>query len=494
MIGGAYGANVLSGEFAGDPNADLLTYLVEKKTLRDTVVERGTLESQETVQGTCEVPGQDHKIIFIVPEGAIVKKGDEVVRFGTDNIDKQIAEKKVQVNEAERKLESAKQEIKVKENESDSLVSDAKFALAQAEIALEKYRDGDYSQQVADLRRSISEGESELERSSDNLQNFRALVKKGIQSPEQLREIELQVDGHRYRVTSDRRKLEVLKKYTYREQMSLLTHNVEDGKLKLERAKTTAEAQKQQAKTEVSRAERGLEIQKEELAEKTKAKEKCVIIAPQPGTVAYTNSRWDPPDRKIREGAEVYEGKSIFNLPDMSRMQAKVSVHESVVNKIKKEQQASIRIDAFPDYKFKGEVEKVSQLSKSSYYSNTQNYEVIVHIKEIPEGVALKPGMTAEVECNVGLYKDVLAVPITTVTENYGQFYVFRKSGDDFVKHRIEIDRVTSSFIEVTEGLSVGDELAMDAYQRGLLEFGDSDQDEVKDDAKPKASPEGPPE
>ena len=91
MIGVAYGANVLSGEFAGDPNADLLTYLVEKKTLRDTVVERGTLESQETVQGTCEVPGQDHKIIFIVPEGAIVKKGDEVVRFGTDNIDKPVS-------------------------------------------------------------------------------------------------------------------------------------------------------------------------------------------------------------------------------------------------------------------------------------------------------------------------------------------------------------------------------------------------------------------
>lgn len=492
LTGAAYGANVLSETFTIDPNANLLTYTVKKKTLRDTVVERGSLESQETVLGKCEVPGREHKIIFIVPEGSMVKKGDEVVKFSSDSIDKLIAEKKVQVNEAERKLETAKQEIKVKKNASDSLVSDAEFALAQAEIALEKYRDGDYQQQVAEFERSISEGEAELERSSDQLQNFRALVKKGIRSPEQLRNIELQVQSHRHRVVRDRRQLEVLTKYTYKEQITLREHNVSDGKLKLERAKTTAEAQKRQAETEVTRAERSLKLQKEELKEKEDAKEKCVILAPQPGTVAYANEYYWSDDHKIREGAEVHEGKSIFNLPDMSRMQVKVSVHESVVNKIKKDQRASIRIDAFPDHKFEGEVKTISQLSDSTRYNASQNYDVIVHILTIPDGVNLKPDMTAEVEVKVGTYKDVLAVPVTTVTESYGQSYVFRKSNDEFPKHRIEIGRVTNSFIEVTEGLSVGDELAMDAYQRGLIEFGGSNEEEAGADSKPAAPAEGP--
>ena len=493
LTGTAVAANLIAERLAVDPNADLLTYIVEEKTLRDTVIERGALESQETVLGKCEVPGHGHKIVFIVPEGSMVKKGDEVVKFSSDAIDKLIAEKKVQVNEAERKLETAKQEIRVKQNESDSLVSDAEFALAQAEIALEKYRDGDYQQAVADLQRSISEGEAELERSVDELQNFRALVKKGIRSPEQLRNIELRVQSHRHRVVRDRRQLEVLTKYTYREQMTLLKHNVEDGKLKLERAKTTAEAQKRQAETEVSRAERNLKLQQDELKETEAAKEKCVILAPQPGTVAYANEYWWSDDRKIREGAEVHEGKSIFNLPDMSRMQVKVSVHESVVNKIKKDQKASIRIDAFPDHKFKGEVMTVSQLSDSSYFRTTQNYEVIVRILEIPDGVDLKPGMTAEVEVKVGTYKNVLAVPVTTVTENYGQSYVFKKSKNEFVKHRIEIGRVTNSFIEATDGLAVGDELAMDAYQRGLIEFGNSTDEEPEGDAESTPGNQGPP-
>lgn len=493
LVAGGFAANLIAETLKEDPNANLLTYIVQKKTLRDTVVERGTLESQETVLGKCEVPGHEHKITFIVPEGSIVKKGDEVVKFSSDSIDKQIAEIKVQVNESERKLESSKEEIKVKKNESDSLVSDAEFALAQAEIALEKYRDGDYQQAVADLKRLISEGEAELERSVDSLQNFRALVKKGIRSPEQLRNIELQVQSHRHRVVRDRRQLEVLEKYTFKEQMTKLKHDVKDGKLKLERAKTTAQAQKRQAETEVVRAERNLELKKETLKEKQDAKEKCLILAPQPGTVAYVNEYWWSDDRKIREGAEVHEGKSIFNLPDMSRMQAKVSVHESVVNKIKKEQKASIRIDAFPDIKFKGEVKTVSQLSDSSHYRSTQNYEVIVHILDIPEGVDLKPGMTAEVEVKVGTYEDVLAVPVTTVTENYGQSYVFKKTGDEFVKHRIEIGRVTSSFIEVTDGLVVENELAMDAYQRGLLEFGDSDEEGADNASEQDKASEGAP-
>ena len=498
LVGGAVAANVIAEKFKVDPNKDLLTFVVKKKTLRDTVVERGTLESQETVLGKCEVPGHEHKIVFIVPEGSVVKKGDEVVKFSSDSIDKLIAEKKIEVNEAERKLETAQQEIKVKQNESDSLVSDAEFALTQAEIALEKYREGDYQQQVAELERSINEGEAELERSVDQLQNFRALVKKGIRSPEQLRNIELQVKSHRHRVVRDRRQLEVLTNYTYKEEITQREHNVKDGKLKLERAKTTAIAQKSQAETEVTRAEQNLALQKEELKEKEDAKDKCAILAPQPGTVAYANEYWYSDDRKIREGAEVHEGQSIFNLPDMSRMQVKVSVHESVVNKIKKDQKASILIDAFPDHKFKGQVKIVSQLSDSSRYRATQNYEVIVPILEIPEGVALKPGMTAEVEVKVGVYKDVLAIPVTTVTENYGQSYVFRKSGDDYLKHRIEIGRVTNSFIEVTKGLSVGDELAMDAYQRGLLEFGGSNEDEDEADTaappvEPSAEPAGGP-
>jgi hypothetical protein len=51
---------------------------------------------------------------------------------------------------------------------------------------------------------------------------------------------------------------------------------------------------------------------------------------------------------------------------------------------------------------------------------------------------------------------------------------------------------VTNSFIEVTDGLSTGDELAMDAYQRGLLEFGDSEGEEADADAPP-AEPAGGP-
>ena len=44
------------------------TYVVQRRTIEDRVVERGTIESQKTVYGKCEIPGRS-KITFIVARG-----------------------------------------------------------------------------------------------------------------------------------------------------------------------------------------------------------------------------------------------------------------------------------------------------------------------------------------------------------------------------------------------------------------------------------------
>ena len=51
--------------------------------------------------------------------------------------------------------------------------------------------------------------------------------------------------------------------------------------------------------------------------------------------------------------------QKIFSLPDMSHMQVKVNTHESLVKKIKVGQPAEIRIDAFANAVFTGEVKSV---------------------------------------------------------------------------------------------------------------------------------------
>ena len=432
------------------------------------------MESQETVEGKCQLPGES-KIIFIVPEGTRVKKGDEVVRLDSERLDKAIDEKKIAVNEAERVVEEAKQEIQVQKNKNQTDISAAEFELTQAELDLVKYREGDYKAEVADFERSISEGEAELEKYLDQLASWRDLVKRGYRTPEQLREFEFRVNGARHALERDKQKLKVLIEYDHKKKITEFEYKVADGKLKLARAKETAIAEEKKTEAQHNRAKIALDLEKQELAALEEKKKNCVITAPQNGTVAYANKPWFDSSQRIREGTSVWNDRDIFYLPDMSRMQVAVNVHESVVNKVTKNQKAKIRVDAFPDIVFEGTVQRISQLANSSWFGSTQNYQAVVTIDSIPEGISLKPGMTAEVEILVGIYTDIIAVPVNAVTEHFGQSYVYSQTGLKFARQQVEVGRVTNSFVEVKEGIRVGDKLALDAYKRGLEDFGDKE-------------------
>ena len=89
LVGGPSGY-LLARNATGTADAPL-TWTAATTDLRITVTERGTLESQKTVNGVCEIEGYDNKIIFIVEEGSTVKEGDVVVRFDSAQIDKEIA-------------------------------------------------------------------------------------------------------------------------------------------------------------------------------------------------------------------------------------------------------------------------------------------------------------------------------------------------------------------------------------------------------------------
>lgn len=475
-------------------DSDVLTHVVAIRTIHDKVVEHGTLESQKTVEGKCELPGGS-KITFIVPEGTTVKKGDEVVRLDSEKLDQAIDEKKIEVNEAERKVEESTQEIEVQENKNEGDISTAEFELEQAKLNLEKYKEGEFNAEVSDFERSIAEGEAELEKNLEKLESYRALVKKGYRSPEQLREQRLLVTSAQHRLERDKQKLFVLKEYESKQKLSEYEHAVSNGELKLKNAKSTAEAELRKAKSELERAEYALELEKQELKELEDKRNKCKICAPQNGTVAYANKRWFDADERIREGADVWEGRAIFYLPDMDKMQVSVNIHESVVNKVAEGQNAIIRISSFPDQVFDGTVKRVSQLANSSWYRSTQNYQAVVLIDSIPEGISLKPGMTAEVEIQVGTYRDIVAVPVNTVTEHFQQSYVYVRNGNMFARRQVEVGRTTNSFIEIKSGINEGEVLALDAYHRGMTDFGDAEKQakELEADEKKAETPEGGP-
>ena len=82
----------------------------------------------------------------------------------------------------------------------------------------------------------------------------------------------------------------------------------------------------------------------------------------------------------------------------------------------------------------------------------------------------------------VGEFEDVLAVPVQAVTEQKGRHYAFVKSGDEFEVRKVKVGNNNDKFIEITSGLSEGDEITLDARERAL-EAIQKDQDAFKPDS-----------
>ncbi len=475
---------------------DVLTHLVSRRTIHDSVVEQGTLESQNTVYGRCELPGWQNKIIFIVPEGTHVKAGDVVVRFDASETQKEVDQQKVKVNEAEGEVEQAQQEVQVQDNKNESDIAAAELALTLAEMDVRKYREGELTMTKLDYESTIAEEEAILRKTRDDLENIRALIKRGFRSPEQLRELELRKDSAEYGVESSKRKLDLLLNFESPRKMTELEAQAKEATRKLARSKTTAEAESKKAQMKLSNAKTSRDLQKQQLEELEKVLKKCEIVVQKEGTIAYANNPWMDADERIKEGATVRREQNVFYIPDMTKMQVTANVHESVINKVKEKQAAIIRVDAYPDQVFNGTVQSVSQLASSAYFSEAKAYQVLILIDQIPENVRLKPGMTTEVEIFVGSYEDIVAIPINSVTEHFQTSYAYAQRGSKFDRRVVEIGRTTQSFVEIKSGLEPNDVVALDAHQRGIADFGEEERTMQKPAPEPKAgqaSPNAPP-
>jgi multidrug efflux pump subunit AcrA (membrane-fusion protein) len=302
------------------------------------------------------------------------------------------------------------------------------------------------------------------------------LVKKGYRTPQQLRSFQLRENTFQFQVERDQQKLRVLVTYDRQKRLIEFKGKKEEAKLKLERTKTTAEAEIKKGTAAIASAKKGVKLVKEQLQEMLEIRRKATMLAEQDGIVAYANERWFDPEDRIRAGSEIWGGRNVYYLPDMAKMQVKANVHESVVDRVKKGQPVSIRLDAFSDVKLSGVVSSVANMASSSY-SSVQNYETIILIDEVPPELSIKPGMTAEVDILVGVYPDTISIPIGAITEHFGQSYVYlvNRFGGEAERRIVKTGRVTHAFVEITQGVGVGDLVALDAYQRGKQDFADKE-------------------
>jgi HlyD family secretion protein len=104
-------------------------------------------------------------------------------------------------------------------------------------------------------------------------------------------------------------------------------------------------------------------------------------------------------------------GTTLLTIADLSRVRMRTLVNETDIGNVKVGQPATVTVDAFPDRRFNGTVEKIEP--QAVVQQSVTMFPVLVSLQNSDR--ALLPGMNGEVTMRVQQRDNVLAVPVDAV-------------------------------------------------------------------------------
>ncbi|OGC83261.1 MAG: hypothetical protein A2W07_05810 [candidate division Zixibacteria bacterium RBG_16_43_9] len=138
---------------------------------------------------------------------------------------------------------------------------------------------------------------------------------------------------------------------------------------------------------------------------------KTTINAPMDGKITELLKK----EGEMVTGA-TYNPTEIMTISDLSAFEVEVEVDETDIAETRLTQEAKIKIDAFPDTSFKGEVSEIGNTAKiTGFGTQDQVVNFIVKVLIQDEVNGIKPGMSASVDITTASHKDVLNIPIAAV-------------------------------------------------------------------------------
>ncbi|MCI4671431.1 MAG: efflux RND transporter periplasmic adaptor subunit [Bacteroidia bacterium] len=162
----------------------------------------------------------------------------------------------------------------------------------------------------------------------------------------------------------------------------------------------------------------------------------------------------------VEEGELAGAGNPIAILDTDGKPQVEVGLADRYISRIKQGQAVNIRLSAYPEKSFKGEVTEVS-------YSQSQSTTYPVRARFIKPNQDIRPGLSAEVEFEFGKGKSAasMIIPAKAIGEDaQGQRFVYLLvgAGDTLTveKRIVKLGELGPEGFALLEGLSSGDKIA----------------------------------
>lgn len=394
------------------PGADIPSAIARKGRFVSNMHQLGELRA---VQSTNITPDTWGKLAKLVPEGSIVQKDEPVAWMETDEAQRELDSKRVELGIAKSKLDRAREEAALSEKTN-------RYAVIEAESSLEYQR-------------------KQYLNSQSKRDKTKRLVDANLSPQKALEEAELDVLSQELQVNN--------------------------ADIALQKARDSEVSQREMKRADIESSLVDVEKAEAEFARAKDRLDKGIIRAPTNGIVLY-NKIWKGGNQSaVQAGDQVGPWQPILQIPDLSALELLTLIDEIDIARISVGMPATIRLDAYPDLALNGTVNRVSNLARENEQpgmgesgnqaSGRKVFEVVVGIENAsPE---LRPGMTAEVDITVAAVEEAVSVPIESVFRDESGAYVYLAGLTGASKRVVKTGISNQHDMLIESGLVEGDEV-----------------------------------
>jgi HlyD family secretion protein len=445
---------------AGDGHARAeAAFTVVRGDLQITVSENGYLKAKNSVNISPQFQRQG-VIATLVKEGKQVEKDEILCEFEKTEVQNQKDELSSRLVQQRIELEAARADAEIQARESAAAVEKAEFELEVARKKLEMYELGEAPNELRKLNLAVEKARSELARAEETFAKVPELRAAGFFTKNQEELERIGVSEKRIEVENAQKNLELFEIYKKPMDVAERRNAVKDAERGLTNARAKAEIGTKEREGKVRGIEGGVKSMEANIAQLDRELGFMTIKAPRPGILIYgePGNSWEHDQVKV--GNPIYQGNTLFTIPDLTDMLVMSSIHEGDIDLVKVDQRVLITLEAIKNRTFEGKVTRVATVASSRWgMGSGRSFEVEVTME--PVDLELRAGTTAKVEIQVETLKDVLQAPVHAIFAEAGKHYAFLSKGDGYDKREVEIGKHNSHFVELTKGLEAGEHVLL---------------------------------
>lgn len=435
------------------------TWLVKPMTLELRVSDTGEITSASEQVITSPYSS---KINTLLPEGAVIKKGQVIGRLATDNEIKERDTATLEMQEAGFDTRISAQEQTQKIYRLARELENTQLNAQIENVRLRRLKEERDTLALVQAREALRTLEQEMAIYELEATERARLYAAGYLSEEESEQARLKLEEAKRQREYQQTRLKVLEQGPTREAIAKqqvavkkVTDQLRKNKREVEISKRVGQIGIEGGKVRGKRAEERFKYYSTLI-------QKAALTAPGPGILIYGRQRVGGEEVKLKAGDTVQEGMTVVRLVDLTQPLVRLPLSEVDSARVKVGQTVWVTLDAYPGQRYLGKVHKITPVARKKLEGDANEVRVLDTEIKIENGdQRLRPGMTANVDIITASLPQALAVPSQAIQHEAQQSFCWVLDANGPQRRVVKTGVSTELETQILSGLQAGDKVLL---------------------------------